>query len=75
MCLSKVFLKSIESENLVIDEVSRISENKGTVSMRTLFGEDKEMKGYRIGEVNLVENYVILTELGDNINAERQKKS
>jgi predicted RNA-binding protein len=60
MCLSKVFLKNIDPENLIVDEVMQITQDRESVSMRTLFGEEKKMEGYSIGEVNLMKNYIVL---------------
>lgn len=60
MCLSKVYLKDKDKDALIIEEAANVIDNQGTISVSTLFGEEKQIKGYSIGEINLVENYVIL---------------
>lgn len=62
MCLSKVFLGERQDENLIAEEVARVVEDRGAVELSTLFSEAKRVEGYCIGEVNLTENYVVLTE-------------
>jgi len=69
MCLSKVYLKKIDPESLVLEEVFRIAEDNGTILVRSIFGEEKKLEGYSIGEVNMVDNYVILMDAGDIKNA------
>jgi predicted RNA-binding protein len=69
MCLSKVYLKKIDPENLFMDEVSKIAEESGIISLNSLFGEEKKLEGFRIGEINLMNNYIILKSTGDNNNA------
>lgn len=60
MCLSKVYLKDKDKDALIIEEAANVIDKQGTIRINTLFGEEKQIKGYSIGEINLVENYVIL---------------
>ena len=60
MCLSAVYMKERTDENLVLEEVSRVSVSGSTVTVGSLFGEQKELKECRISEINLSDNYIIL---------------
>ena len=64
MCLSKVYIKDTDKDNLVVDEAARLINNGGVITISTIFGNEKELKGYIINEVNLVENYIILKSKG-----------
>ena len=59
MCLSKVYLDSLESDT-VIEEVSYVIDNNGALEVNSLFGERMNYEGFVIKEVNLVDNYIIL---------------
>jgi predicted RNA-binding protein len=60
MCLSKVYADTREEQKLLLEEASRLGFDGETVRIESLFGENREMKGYLISEVDLTENYVIL---------------
>jgi len=60
MCLSKIYIKDTDKNTLVVDEAARVINNDGVITVSTLFGNEKDIKGYFISEVNLVENYIIL---------------
>lgn len=62
MCLSKVFMKSVDENSVIVDEASKIVCRNDTVEINTLFGEKKVLKGYVINEVDLIKNQVILGE-------------
>ena len=64
MCLSKIYIKDTDKNTLVVDEAARVINNDGVITVSTLFGDEKEFKGYIINEVNLVENYIILKSKG-----------
>lgn len=61
MCLSRVYLKEQEDGSLVIDEAAQIKTEPNGVKVQTLFGEERTLPGYAIDEINLIENYVILS--------------
>ena len=65
MCLSKVYDSTKDDTSLVIDEVMSVSNVDGKIEINTLLGSSKVMEGYVIGEVNLMENYVILRSTGE----------
>ncbi len=60
MCLSKVYLKKRDEDNLMAEEVARIIDDHGTIRINTIFGEEKELSNYSIKEVNLTESYLVL---------------
>jgi predicted RNA-binding protein len=60
MCLSTVYLGEKTDEFLVAADVADIACSQGAVVLKTLFGASKTMPGYMVGEVNLLEHYVIL---------------
>jgi predicted RNA-binding protein len=62
MCLSSVFVKKNEDGSVVAREASSVTDRGGRVEIQTLFGEKKVIEGYRIREVNLLKNYIILDE-------------
>ena len=61
LCLSRVFLQKCEDGSLVIDEAAQIKIDPNGVKVKTLFGEERTLPGYAIAEINLIENYVILS--------------
>ena len=60
MCLSRIYIKDTDKDTLVADEAASVINNNGVITVSTLFGKEKELKGYFISEVNLAENYVLL---------------
>jgi predicted RNA-binding protein len=60
MCLSNIYLEKKEQDTLVIEEADQVRADHENVHIRSLMGEIKDIKGYYISEVNLIENYVIL---------------
>jgi len=60
MCLSKVYLKKRNKDNLVVEEAANVVDNNGTIKINTIFGEEEKLKGYFIKEVNLTESYLVL---------------
>jgi len=61
MCLSKVYLKQRNEDNLVVEEAANVVDNNGTIKINTIFGEEEKLKGYFIKEVNLTESYLVLS--------------
>ena len=64
MCLSKIYIKDTDKDTPVVDDAVRVINNNGVITVSTLFGKEKELEGYFINEVNLVENYIILKSKG-----------
>lgn len=60
MCLSRVYYNEKKEELLIMEEVSQVFENNGIIKINTIFEKGKELRGYSIKEVNLIENYIIL---------------
>ena len=60
MCLSNVFVCKRDDGALVAREASSVTDLGGKVEVQTLFGEKQVLEGYRIREVNLVKNYIVL---------------
>lgn len=65
MCLSKIYIKDTDTDTPVIDDAARVINNDEVITVSTLLGEEKDLKGYFISEVNLVENYILLKRRGD----------
>jgi len=68
MCLSSVYLDKRKQENLLIQEVTRVSVNGEDIQIQTIVGDSKRMEGYYISQVDLLDNYMIL-EKKDKANA------
>jgi len=60
MCLSRIYTKDTGKDTFVADNATSVINNSGVITVNTLLGDEKELKGYFISEVNLVENYIIL---------------
>ncbi|MFC1669736.1 CooT family nickel-binding protein [Spirochaetota bacterium] len=65
MCLSKVYDSKRDDDSLVVDEVTSVNIIDGKVEINTLLGSSEVLEGYIIGEVNSMENYVILRSTGE----------
>ena len=66
MCLSSVFVQEENERKVIVEEASRVQVNAdGNVDVSTLFGERKEMQGFRIIEVDFLKNYIILERVGN----------
>jgi hypothetical protein len=64
MCLSKVYLEQVGKRSLYAEEASSIGYSGHDIVVQTLFGEHNVLTDYTIGEVNLLDHYVILTKKG-----------
>jgi predicted RNA-binding protein len=60
MCLSNVYLKGKKQDTLLMEEAKKVSADDNTVHVRSLMGESKDLEGYYISEVDLIDHYVIL---------------
>ena len=60
MCLSRIYIKDTGKDTLVVDDAASVINHDGVITVSTLFGKEKDLKGYFISEVNLVENYILL---------------
>ena len=66
MCLSSVYVQEEKERKVIVEEASRVLVNAdGDVAVSTLFGERKEIHGFRIAEVDFLKNYIILERVGD----------
>ena len=43
MCLARAYL---QSEELILEDIAKLSIDGNKVNLRTLFGEEKEIEGY-----------------------------
>ena len=64
MCLSTVYSDKKDPKNIVMEEASSIVSEDNNLTVSTLFGERKALSGYSIGEVNLLEHYVVVHKNG-----------
>jgi predicted RNA-binding protein len=64
MCLSNVYLEKKSDESLIAVDVADIVCRQGSVELKTLFGAATSMPGCVVGEVNLLEHYVVLIPQG-----------
>ena len=61
MCLSKAFLEKNGERQLVLEEVSSVRFEDDMVLLRTLFGEQKEVKA-GIKEIDFMTHSILLEE-------------
>ena len=59
MCLSKVYVESNQSQELLMEEVASIEIDGGKLLLRTLFGQQKEIEA-NIKRVDFMIHNVIL---------------
>ncbi|MEA1926691.1 MAG: CooT family nickel-binding protein [Candidatus Auribacterota bacterium] len=60
MCLSKVYLENKKEEDLVGEEVARITREGESLLVRDLLGESRVMENCFVREINFMDNFVIL---------------
>lgn len=60
MCLSTVYLDTKDDSTIMIKEASQIVTTPSAVEVSSLFGGTKSVPGYAIGEINLLDNYIVL---------------
>jgi predicted RNA-binding protein len=59
MCDIKAYLKTNDTEELLLESVNFVRAEHGEVVMRNLFGEEKKVRG-EIREVSLVKNRLLV---------------
>jgi predicted RNA-binding protein len=59
VCDLKVYVRSNEKEELILEAVNQIRVEGGEVLMRNLFGEEKRVRG-EVREVSLTKNRVVV---------------
>ncbi|MDD5672957.1 MAG: CooT family nickel-binding protein [Chitinivibrionales bacterium] len=64
MCLSTVYLESKGPQNLLMEEAASIAIEQDTITITTLFGDRKDLSGFSLSEVNLLEHYIIVKRHG-----------
>ncbi len=62
MCLSKVYVDTDGKRELMMEEVASIGFEKNKLLVKTLFGEQKEIKA-NIKQIDFVTNSIILENL------------
>jgi predicted RNA-binding protein len=63
MCLSKTYIEEDGGRRLLLEEVSSIEVEGKKLILRTLFGEQKEIRA-NIREINFLDHNVTLGNLG-----------
>jgi predicted RNA-binding protein len=61
MCLSKAYLLKDEERELVLEEVSSVKSEGDKLLLKTLFGEQKEIKA-EIKEIDFMTHNILLAE-------------
>ncbi len=59
MCDIKAYVKKNDREELLLESVNLIRQEKGEVVVRNLFGEEKKVRG-EVREVSLARNRMIV---------------
>ena len=59
MCDLKVYVSRKGKEELLLEAVNHLRVEKGEVTVRNLFGEEKKVRG-EVREVSLVKNRVVV---------------
>jgi predicted RNA-binding protein len=59
MCDLKAFVRKNDREELLLESVNLIRAEKGEVTVRNLFGEEKKVRG-EVREVSLVKNRLVV---------------
>lgn len=62
MCLSKVYVDTDGKRELMMEEVASIGVEKNKLLVKTLFGEQKEIKAV-VKQIDFVTNSIILENL------------
>jgi predicted RNA-binding protein len=62
MCLSKAFLEHDGEREVILEQVAAVSVSDGTLSLRNLFGEQKEIGG-RIREIDFLTHSIVVEEV------------
>ena len=61
MCLSKVYLRREDKDEIVAEEAANVTDSSGTIEINSIFDENKKVKGYFIKEVDFINNRTILS--------------
>ena len=61
MCLSKVYLRREDKDEIVAEEATNVIDSSGTIEINSIFNESKKVKGYFIKEVDFLKNRTILS--------------
>ena len=59
MCDLKAYMKTNDTEDLILEAVNQVRTEGGEVVLKNLFGEEKRVKG-SIREISLVKNRLVL---------------
>ncbi|GAB4269912.1 MAG: CooT family nickel-binding protein [Deferrisomatales bacterium] len=61
MCESNAYVRRGDTEELILQEVATIERIEGGYRLRSLFGEEAEVRG-KIQEINLLKHKVLFSE-------------
>ncbi len=59
MCDLRAYVKKNDKEDLLLESVNLIRAEKGEVTVRNLFGEEKKVRG-EVREVSLAKNRIVV---------------
>jgi len=59
MCLAKVYMSGDREKELLVDEIATLKNGDGRLTVKTLFGEEKEIEG-TIREIDFMNSSIIL---------------
>ena len=62
MCLAKVYMSGNREKELLVDEIATLKNRDGRLTVKTLFGEEKEIEG-SIREIDFMNGSIILEDL------------
>lgn len=63
MCESSVFILKNGQEELVMENVDRLENHKGSVKIVNLFGEEKTLDAARVKTLSLLDHKIIIEPL------------
>jgi predicted RNA-binding protein len=59
VCDLKAYLRKNDREELLLESVNQVHVDRGEVTLRNLFGEEKKIRG-EVREVSLVKNRIVV---------------
>ncbi len=59
MCDLKAYVRKNDREELLLESVNQVHVDRGEVTLRNLFGEEKKIRG-EVREVSLVKNRIVV---------------
>lgn len=63
MCLAKAYLSNDEESEFILEDIARLTVEGNNLNLRTLFGEQKEIRGI-VKEVDFQNARIIIEQVG-----------